>query len=105
MNLLPCLTRTSKRPEESVQETLAAAVPKIMASFGNFANDNEIKVWLLPLGMSLVGVMASGGTVFEIASGVMLVSLRDILRTLREIVYRCKFKGIFPEWMDFGALD
>ncbi|KAK2115301.1 hypothetical protein P7K49_005927 [Saguinus oedipus] len=43
VNLLPCLTRTSKRPEESVQETLAAAVPKIMASFGNFANDNEIK--------------------------------------------------------------
>ncbi|XP_072803026.1 huntingtin isoform X3 [Vicugna pacos] len=46
VNLLPCLTRTSKRPEESVQETLAAAVPKIMASFGNFANDNEIKVLL-----------------------------------------------------------
>ncbi|XP_060044468.1 huntingtin isoform X2 [Erinaceus europaeus] len=46
VNLLPCLTRTSKRPEESVQETLAAAVPKIMASFGNFANDNEIKALL-----------------------------------------------------------
>ncbi|XP_043304434.1 huntingtin isoform X4 [Cervus canadensis] len=46
VNLLPCLTRTSKRPEESVQETLAAAVPKIMAAFGNFANDNEIKVLL-----------------------------------------------------------
>ncbi|XP_040822385.1 huntingtin [Ochotona curzoniae] len=46
VNLLPCLTRTSKRPEESVQETLATAVPKIMAAFGNFANDNEIKVLL-----------------------------------------------------------
>lgn len=46
VNLLPCLTRTSKRPEESVQETLAAAIPKIMAAFGNFANDNEIKVLL-----------------------------------------------------------
>ncbi|EPQ20419.1 Huntingtin [Myotis brandtii] len=46
VNLLPCLTRTSKRPEESVQETLAAAIPKIMASLGNFANDNEIKVLL-----------------------------------------------------------
>ncbi|XP_075400754.1 huntingtin isoform X2 [Tenrec ecaudatus] len=46
VNLLPCLTRISKRPEESVQETLAAAVPKIMASFGNFANDNEIKALL-----------------------------------------------------------
>ncbi|KAJ7403337.1 hypothetical protein BTVI_77632 [Pitangus sulphuratus] len=43
VNLLPCLTRISKRPEESVQETLAAAIPKIMAAFGNFANDNEIK--------------------------------------------------------------
>ncbi|XP_045429955.1 huntingtin isoform X2 [Pipistrellus kuhlii] len=46
VNLLPCLTRISKRPEESVQETLAAAIPKIMASLGNFANDNEIKVLL-----------------------------------------------------------
>ena len=60
VNLLPCLTRTSKRPEESVQETLAAAIPKIMASFGNFANDNEIKVCLAPQapnpGASVVGV-------------------------------------------------
>uniref|UniRef100_A0A6I8NFD9 Huntingtin n=1 Tax=Ornithorhynchus anatinus TaxID=9258 RepID=A0A6I8NFD9_ORNAN len=46
VNLLPCLTRISKRPEESVQETLAQAVPKIGAAFGNFANDNEIKVLL-----------------------------------------------------------
>ncbi|XP_041443627.1 huntingtin isoform X5 [Xenopus laevis] len=46
VNLLPCLTRISKRHEESVQETLAAAIPKIMAAFGNFANDNEIKVLL-----------------------------------------------------------
>ncbi|XP_006875391.1 PREDICTED: huntingtin [Chrysochloris asiatica] len=46
VNLLPCLSRISKRSEESVQETLAAAIPKIMASFGNFANDNEIKVLL-----------------------------------------------------------
>lgn len=80
MNLLPCLTRTSKRPEESVQETLAAAVPKIMASFGNFANDNEIKVWLLPLGMSLEGLRVSGGTVIGVASGVMLASFRGISR-------------------------
>ncbi|XP_066488921.1 huntingtin [Tiliqua scincoides] len=46
VNFLPCLTRVSKRPEESVQETLAAAIPKIMAAFGNFAYDNEIKVLL-----------------------------------------------------------
>uniref|UniRef100_A0A8C6Y6F0 Huntingtin n=1 Tax=Naja naja TaxID=35670 RepID=A0A8C6Y6F0_NAJNA len=46
VNLLPCLTRVSRRPEESVQETLAAAMPKIMAAFGNFANDSDIKVLL-----------------------------------------------------------
>ncbi|KAL7976412.1 hypothetical protein Chor_015476 [Crotalus horridus] len=46
VNLLPCLTRVSRRPEESVQETLAAAMPKIMAAFGNFANDGDIKVLL-----------------------------------------------------------
>ncbi|KAM6440076.1 huntingtin isoform 3-T3 [Liasis olivaceus] len=46
INLLPCLTRVSRRPEESVQETLAAAIPKIMAAFGNFANDSDIKVLL-----------------------------------------------------------
>ncbi|XP_051784194.1 huntingtin isoform X2 [Erpetoichthys calabaricus] len=46
VNLLPCLTRISKRPEESVQETLATAVPKIMAALGNFANDSEIKALL-----------------------------------------------------------
>ncbi|KAG7458857.1 hypothetical protein MATL_G00225080 [Megalops atlanticus] len=46
VNLLPCLTRISKRPEEAVQETLAVAVPKIMAALGHFANDSEIKVLL-----------------------------------------------------------
>lgn len=44
VNLLPCLTRITKRQEESVQETLAAAMPKIMAALGHFANDSEIKV-------------------------------------------------------------
>uniref|UniRef100_UPI00398F4F7C huntingtin isoform X3 n=1 Tax=Pristiophorus japonicus TaxID=55135 RepID=UPI00398F4F7C len=46
VNLLPCLARISKRSEESVQETLAGAVPKIMAALGNFANDSEIKMLL-----------------------------------------------------------
>ncbi|XP_040191278.1 huntingtin isoform X2 [Rana temporaria] len=46
VNLLPCLTKICKRQEESVQETLAAAIPKIMSAFGNFANDHEIKVLL-----------------------------------------------------------
>lgn len=44
VNLLPCLARITKRQEETVQETLAAAMPKIMAALGHFANDGEIKV-------------------------------------------------------------
>ncbi|XP_078417320.1 huntingtin isoform X4 [Cetorhinus maximus] len=46
VNLLPCLARISKRSEESVQETLAGALPKIMMALGNFANDSEIKMLL-----------------------------------------------------------
>uniref|UniRef100_A0A7N9AWD1 Huntingtin n=1 Tax=Mastacembelus armatus TaxID=205130 RepID=A0A7N9AWD1_9TELE len=46
VNLLPCLTRITKRQEETVQETLSAAVPKIMVALGHFANDGEIKVLL-----------------------------------------------------------
>ncbi|XP_069561005.1 huntingtin isoform X4 [Brachyistius frenatus] len=46
VNLLPCLSRITKRQEETVQETLAAAMPKIMACLGHFANDGEIKVLL-----------------------------------------------------------
>ncbi|XP_070971741.1 huntingtin [Oncorhynchus clarkii lewisi] len=46
VNLLPCLTRITKRQEETVQETLSAAVPKIMTALGHFANDGEVKVLL-----------------------------------------------------------
>ncbi|XP_076831790.1 huntingtin isoform X3 [Brachyhypopomus gauderio] len=46
VNLLPCLTRITKRQEETVQETLASSIPKIMAALGHFANDGEIKVLL-----------------------------------------------------------
>ncbi|XP_070712460.1 huntingtin isoform X2 [Pempheris klunzingeri] len=46
VNLLPCLARITKRQEETVQETLAAAMPKIMSALGHFANDGEIKVLL-----------------------------------------------------------
>ncbi|XP_016051293.1 PREDICTED: huntingtin isoform X2 [Miniopterus natalensis] len=66
VNLLPCLTRTSRRPEESVQETLAAAIPKIMASFGNFANDNEIKVLLKAF---IANLKSSSPTIRRTAAG------------------------------------
>ncbi|XP_076120754.1 huntingtin-like [Alosa pseudoharengus] len=46
VNLLPCLTRITKRQEEMVQETLASSIPKIMSALGQFANDGEIKVLL-----------------------------------------------------------
>ncbi|KAK1791163.1 hypothetical protein P4O66_002190 [Electrophorus voltai] len=46
VNLLPCLTRITKRQEETVQETLASSIPKIMTALGHFANDGEIKVLL-----------------------------------------------------------
>ncbi|MEE6462620.1 hypothetical protein FKM82_001656 [Ascaphus truei] len=66
VNLLPCLTRISKRHEESVQETLAAAIPKIMAAFGNFANDNEIKVLLKSF---LANLKSSSPTIRRTAAG------------------------------------
>lgn len=46
VNLLPCLTRITKRQEETVQETLSSSIPKIMAALGHFANDGEIKMLL-----------------------------------------------------------
>ncbi|OXB75761.1 UNVERIFIED_CONTAM: hypothetical protein H355_013370 [Colinus virginianus] len=66
VNLLPCLTRISKRPEESVQETLAAAIPKIMAAFGNFANDNDIKVLLKAF---IANLKSSSPTIRRTAAG------------------------------------
>nr|XP_033806283.1 huntingtin isoform X5 [Geotrypetes seraphini] len=66
VNLLPCLTRICKRHEESVQETLAAAIPKIMAAFGNFANDNEIKVLLKAF---VTNLKSSSPTIRRTAAG------------------------------------
>ncbi|KAJ8336106.1 hypothetical protein SKAU_G00394490 [Synaphobranchus kaupii] len=66
VNLLPCLTRISKRPEEAVQETLAAAVPKITTTLGHFANDGEIKTLL----KAFVGNLKSGSsTIRRTAAG------------------------------------
>ena len=43
-NLLPCLIRICRRPEESIQETLASVMPKLCFVFMRFATDAEIKV-------------------------------------------------------------
>ncbi|XP_056410998.1 huntingtin isoform X2 [Hyla sarda] len=66
VNLLPCLTKICKRQEESVQETLAAAIPKIMAAFGNFANDHEIKVLLKAF---IANLKSSSPTIRRTAAG------------------------------------
>ncbi|XP_075713523.1 huntingtin isoform X2 [Rhinoderma darwinii] len=66
VNLLPCLTKICKRQEESVQETLVAAVPKIMAAFGNFANDHEIKVLLKAF---IANLKSSSPTIRRTAAG------------------------------------
>lgn len=41
---MPCLIQISKRTEESVQETLANAVPKIFKALGSFTSDRDVKV-------------------------------------------------------------
>lgn len=42
-NLLPCVTRMARRPEEPLLDTLATALDKIMPALGHFTNDNEVK--------------------------------------------------------------
>jgi len=44
MNLIPCIIHIARRTEESVLETLAAAMPKIFKALGNFTSDNDVKV-------------------------------------------------------------
>lgn len=42
-NLMPCLMQISKRNEESVQETLATAMPQIFKALGLFTSDKDVK--------------------------------------------------------------
>lgn len=44
VNLLPCLTKICRRPEEPVQETLAVAMAKICPVLMPFTNNTETKV-------------------------------------------------------------
>lgn len=64
VNLLPCLARITKRQEETVQETLAAAMPKIMAALGHFANDGEIKVSIQGRSIEIVEYVKLGSDNF-----------------------------------------
>ena len=44
VNLLPCLARICRRPEESIQETLAIVMMKICPILMSFATDLEVRV-------------------------------------------------------------
>lgn len=45
VNLMPSLAKIcQRRDEESVQETLAVAISKLMPVLGQFTNDKEVKV-------------------------------------------------------------
>ncbi|GFR89453.1 huntingtin [Elysia marginata] len=46
VNLLPCIARICRREEETVQETLSTAMPKICSALMPFANDTEVKALL-----------------------------------------------------------
>lgn len=43
-NLIPCINKISERAEESLHETLALSLPKIMDVLGSFTTDNDVKV-------------------------------------------------------------
>lgn len=46
VNLLPCISRICRRPEEAIQETLATAMAKMCPVLMGFTNDAEVKLLL-----------------------------------------------------------
>lgn len=52
VNLLPCLAKICRRPEEAIQETLAQSMEKICPVLMSFTNDNEVKVSIVVYGNS-----------------------------------------------------
>lgn len=46
-NLIPCIVKIAERSEESLHETMANSLPKILDALGSFTADNDIKVCLL----------------------------------------------------------
>lgn len=45
---MPCILKIAQRKEESVLETLASSLSKILATLGCFMTDNDVKVNDLP---------------------------------------------------------
>lgn len=91
VNLLPCIARISKRPEESVQETLAAAVLKIFPVLGKFTNDGEVKALL----KSFVGNLKSTSAVCR----------RTAASSLTAICQHSRKPGHFFAWLLTILLD
>lgn len=48
-NLFPSLIKISERPEESIHETLATSLPRILKVLGCFTTENEMKVCFIKL--------------------------------------------------------
>ncbi|XP_070540509.1 huntingtin-like isoform X2 [Ptychodera flava] len=46
VNLVPCVQRIARRPEEAVQESLGTFMNKILPVLGSFTNDTEVKLLL-----------------------------------------------------------
>ncbi|XP_077992227.1 huntingtin-like [Glandiceps talaboti] len=46
VNLVPCIQRITRRPEEAVQESLGTFMMKILPVLGSFTNDTEVKLLL-----------------------------------------------------------
>lgn len=54
VNIVPCIVKIAEREEDMVHETLANSLPKILASLGPFATDNDVKVKIDLLSINVV---------------------------------------------------
>nr|CAH7759250.1 unnamed protein product [Callosobruchus chinensis] len=80
-NLFPSIIKIVERPEESIHETLAVSLPKIMRALGCFTSENEIKV-LLKAFLKNIG---SSSTVIR----------RTTTSSIVSIILNCKKPSIF----------
>ncbi|ELT98253.1 hypothetical protein CAPTEDRAFT_220329 [Capitella teleta] len=91
VNLLPCLARICRRPEESLQETLVVAMAKMAPVLLGFTNDPETKVLLKAF---LPNIRASSAAMRRTAAS----SLTLICQNSRK-------PPVFAEWLLQGLLD
>ena len=85
MNLLPCLATLAQRPEESVHEALATALPPLFTVLGSFTNDNEVKILIKAF---LANVGSPSTTVRRATAACLSV-----------LVTSCRKPGLFSSWL------